>query len=99
MITMEKLINHFPADLNILAACQPIYETLPGWSEDISGIRDRDALPPNTRKYLERIETLTETPVDIISVGPGRNQTIVINHPFDSTGFNTIHIDNYSPVA
>jgi len=77
-----EIINHFPADLNILAACQPIYETLPGWSEDISGIRDRDALPPNTRKYLERIETLTETPVDIISVGPGRNQTIVINHPF-----------------
>ena len=77
-----KIINHFPADLNILAACQPIYETLPGWSEDISGIRDRDALPQNTRKYLERIETLTETPVDIISVGPGRNQTIVINHPF-----------------
>ena len=77
-----QIINHFPADLNILAACQPIYETLPGWSEDISGIRDRDALPQNTRKYLERIETLTETPVDIISVGPGRNQTIVINHPF-----------------
>jgi len=77
-----KVISHFPADLNMLAACQPIYETLPGWSEDISSIRDRDALPQNTRNYLDRIEVLTETPVDIISVGPGRNQTIVINHPF-----------------
>jgi len=77
-----KVISHFPADLKMLAACQPIYETLPGWSEDISGIRNRDALPQNTRSYLDRIEALTETPVDIISVGPGRNQTIVINHPF-----------------
>lgn len=79
----NNIINHFPADLKILSACKPVYETLPGWSEDISDTRERNALPPNTLKYLDRIESLTETPVDIISVGPGRNQTIVMNHPFE----------------
>jgi adenylosuccinate synthase len=77
-----ETIRHFPADLNILADCQPIYETLPGWPEDISDIRHRDDLPDNTLVYLKRIEELTRTPVDIISVGPGRSQTIVVNHPF-----------------
>ncbi len=77
-----ETIRHFPADLSMLAACQPIYETLPGWPEDISDIRKRDDLPANTLAYLNRIEELTQTPVDIISVGPGRSQTIVVNHPF-----------------
>jgi len=75
-------IQHFPADLKILADCQPIYESLPGWTEDISDIRERDALPANALSYLARIEELTQTPINIISVGPGRNQTIVINNPF-----------------
>jgi len=77
-----ETIAHFPADLSILADCQPIYETLPGWSEDISHIRNRDDLPVNTLAYLNRIEELARIPVDIISVGPGRNQTIIVNHPF-----------------
>jgi adenylosuccinate synthase len=72
----------FPADLKILADCTPIYETLPGWAEDISTIRRFEDLPASTRNYLKRVEELVETPIDIISVGPGRNETIVLNNPF-----------------
>ena len=75
-------IDHFPADLEVLAECRPIYETLPGWSEDISGIRQFDALPQHTQSYLKRIEELVKTRIDIVSVGPGREETIVMSNPF-----------------
>jgi adenylosuccinate synthase len=74
-------IDCFPASLNVLDQCQPIYETLPGWDEDISGVRDYEALPETVKRYLQRIEALTGTPVQIISVGPGRDQTIVLDNP------------------
>ncbi len=72
----------FPADLNVLSQCEPVYETVPGWSEDISSIRSHEDLPENTKSYLKRIEALTETPIDIISVGPGRDETIVMKNSF-----------------
>lgn len=75
-------LSDFPASLKVLGACEPIYETLPGWSEDISAIRSFGELPENTRAYLNRVEELLETPIDIISVGPGRDQTIVLRNPF-----------------
>jgi adenylosuccinate synthase len=75
-------IQDFPASLKKLAACKPIYETLPGWSEDITGCTRMEALPENTRNYLNRIEEITETPIDIVSVGAGRNQTILVRNPF-----------------
>ena len=75
-------MDDFPANLKVLAQCKPIFETMPGWQEDISGIRNYDDLPENTKAYLKRIEALAETPVDIISVGPGREETIVLNNPF-----------------
>ncbi|MCF8110498.1 MAG: adenylosuccinate synthase [Desulfobacteraceae bacterium] len=75
-------IEHFPTSLGMLSDCEPVYETVPGWKQDISGIRAYKDLPENTRKYLARIHELTETPVEIISVGPGRDQTILLNNPF-----------------
>ena len=75
-------IDYFPTSLKVLAQCRPIYETLPGWSEDISGIRNYDDFPKNTKSYLKRIADLAGTPVDIISVGPQRDETIVLNNPF-----------------
>jgi adenylosuccinate synthase len=75
-------IDDFPADLDVLGKCQPIYETMPGWDEDITGIRQYDKLPLNTQKYLRRIEELAETPITIISVGPGREETILLKNPF-----------------
>jgi adenylosuccinate synthase len=77
-----KIIRDFPASLKTLGSCKPIYEVLPGWMEDISDIRKIEDLPKNARHYLDRIAELTETPIDIVSVGPGREETIVINNPF-----------------
>jgi adenylosuccinate synthase len=77
-----KIIRDFPASLKTLGSCKPIYEVLPGWMEDISDIRKIEDLPKNARQYLNRIAELTETPIDIVSVGPGREETIVINNPF-----------------
>lgn len=77
-----ETLDDFPAALKTLVACKPVFETLPGWSEDISGIRKLEDLPKNARRYLDRIEELLETPIDIVSVGPGRNETIIVSHPF-----------------
>ena len=79
-----KILNDFPASLKILGACKPVYETLPGWSEDISGMRKLEDFPKNTRDYLQRIETLLEVPIQIVSVGPGRDETIIVSHPLKS---------------
>ena len=76
------ILNDFPASLNVLGDCKPVYETLPGWSEDISAITDMQDLPQNVKNYLERIEELTGTPIQIVSVGAERNQTIVHKNPF-----------------
>ena len=76
--------QEFPADLKVLAACEPVCEVLPGWREDISGIRRFEDLPENARSYLRRIEALIETPIRIVSVGPGRKETIVLENPFAS---------------
>src|SRR5690625_4985032 len=73
-----KEIKEFPANLNILAQCKPIYEELPVWTEDITGVRSLDDLPENARHYLERVSQLTEIPLSIFSVGPDRNQTNVV---------------------
>ncbi len=77
-----KKIDHFPASLKVLEKCNAIYETYPGWSEDISGIREFEFLPENARNYLKKIEELTGVPIYIVSVGPGREQTIVLKNPF-----------------
>ena len=77
-----RVVKDFPASLKVLAGCKPIFETLPGWSEDISQIRKIEDLPENTRSYLKRIEELIETPIDIVSIGPGRDETIVIKNPY-----------------
>ncbi len=77
----QEIIEDFPASLKMLAQCVPVYETWPGWQEDISSVRDYDALPENVKQYLKRIEALTSTPIQIVSVGPGREQTIILDNP------------------
>lgn len=77
-----EILAEFPASLKVLGDCKPVYESLPGWSENISGIRKFEDLPANVISYLNRIEALTQTPVSIISVGPDREQTIVLRNPF-----------------
>jgi adenylosuccinate synthase len=65
-----------------VGACEPIYETMPGWTESTVGVKRVEDLPPNARAYISRIETLCEVPVDMISTGPDREETIVLRHPF-----------------
>lgn len=74
----DELITEYPANLRILADCEPVYEELPGWDEDITGCQSLDELPENARHYLERIAQLTGVPISIFSVGPDRNQTNII---------------------
>jgi adenylosuccinate synthase len=75
-------VDIFPVGADEVAACEPIYETMPGWSESTFGIKRYEDLPENARAYLKRIEEICEAPVDIISTGPDREETIVMRHPF-----------------
>jgi len=61
---------------------EPVYEELPGWSESTVGVTDQSALPDQARAYLSRLEALLEVPIDLISTGPDRGQTVVLRHPF-----------------
>ncbi|WP_424237381.1 adenylosuccinate synthase [Bhargavaea ginsengi] len=73
-----ELITEYPANLRVLDDCEPVYEEMPGWSEDITGVRSLDELPDNARHYLERIAQLTGVQISIFSVGPDRTQTNII---------------------
>ena len=77
-------MDDFPASLKVLADCKPIYETLAGWPEDISTLKNYDDLPQNVKNYLKRIEELIDTPISIISVSPERDATMVLSNPFRS---------------
>lgn len=72
-----------PVGAEAFAECEPVYEELPGWQESTVGIKVLDQLPQNAKQYLNRIEAITNTPIDIISTGPDRAETIVLRHPFD----------------
>jgi adenylosuccinate synthase len=76
------ITDEFPTRLAHLDAAKPICEEHPGWKEDISGCESWESLPENARKYIERIEELSGVPVSILSVGPGREQTIARENPF-----------------
>ncbi len=77
----ERIIAR-PASLKKLAGCTPVYMEIPGWQEDISEARQLDQLPPQTHAYLETIEEITGVPISIISVGPGREETIMVQDLF-----------------
>ena len=72
----ETLTTH-PSNTSLLARCEPLYEELAGWQTDISGLRRVEDLPPQARAYVSRLEELIACPINIISVGPRREQTIV----------------------
>jgi adenylosuccinate synthase len=72
-------LDHFPTDAYVLERCRPVYETLPGWRQDVCGARRFADLPSAARRYVERLGELLELPVTIISVGPDREQTIFTN--------------------
>lgn len=79
-----EVMNEFPASLKVLAECEPVYEEMPGWTEDITGVKSLHELPENARHYLERISQLTEIPLSVFSVGPDRTQTNVVRSVYSS---------------
>ncbi|MER2602125.1 MAG: adenylosuccinate synthase [Candidatus Competibacter phosphatis] len=78
---VERL-DHVPLGAEALAACEPIYEEMPGWRDSTFGVRRYEDLPAAARAYLRRIEELADAPIDIISTGPDRADTIVLRNPF-----------------
>jgi len=77
-----KLTREFPMTLGELSRAEPVYELQPGWSGDLSGVRRFEDLPGPARRYVERVEAIVGVPVELLSVGPGRDETIVRSDPF-----------------
>ncbi|WAW10621.1 adenylosuccinate synthase [Oxalobacter vibrioformis] len=77
-----RLIDIFPSNADDAAFCEPVYEEMPGWKESTVGTRSMDALPANAQAYVRRIEELAGIPVDMVSTGPDREETLVLRHPF-----------------
>ena len=75
----DKVYTSYPTDVFIHKYLEPIYETMPGWKTDLTGIRKYEDLPENAKKYIDRVEDLIGAPVGILSVGPDREQTIFLN--------------------
>lgn len=78
-----EIMEEFPASLNILAECEPVYEELAGWTEDITGVSNINDLPLAAQHYMERVSQLTGIPISILSVGPKREQTIMLRSVFE----------------
>ncbi|NLI31649.1 MAG: adenylosuccinate synthase [Deltaproteobacteria bacterium] len=76
-------LDSVPPELDALEACRPNYEELPGWEENITKVRNFSDLPENAKRYLLTIEELAGIPLYIISVGPGRDENIVLRNPFE----------------
>jgi len=79
-----KRIDILPLDADDIAACQPVYDTFPGWTERTAGITQWDALPLNARRYLERVQEFIGRPIDMVSTGPDREHTILLRHPYQA---------------
>lgn len=71
-----QVTEHFPSDAAMLEECEPVYEQLPGWKEDLADVRRWEELPPAAQGYIQRVEALTGVPVAMVSVGPLRTQTL-----------------------
>jgi adenylosuccinate synthase len=75
-------ITNPPAGADNYAACEPVYIEMPGWQESTYGVQSYDDLPSTAKAYLDKIKTLSGVPIDIVSTGPDRAETIVLRHPF-----------------
>jgi adenylosuccinate synthase len=77
-----RAIDILPLDADEVEACEPVYETLPGWPSSTAGLTEWDQLPAAARNYLERIQALIGAPIDMVSTGPDRTHTILLRHPY-----------------
>jgi adenylosuccinate synthase len=72
-----KRVEHFPSHVDDLKKAVPVYETVPGWQEELDTVRSEHDLPAHAQRYVDRIAELLDRPVSIVSVGPDRAQTII----------------------
>ncbi len=77
-----RALDILPLDADEIEACEPVYETLPGWTDSTAGLTEWDQLPTNARRYLERVQALIGAPIDMVSTGPDRTHTILLRHPY-----------------
>jgi adenylosuccinate synthase len=77
-----KRVDILPLDADDVAACVPIYDSFPGWTETTFGVTEWDKLPLNARRYLERVQQFIDAPIDMVSTGPDRVHTILLKHPY-----------------
>jgi len=78
----EQTVHHFPASIKVMASVEPVWEEFDGWTQPISAARAVEDLPKNAQRYMRRLEELVETEIVLTSVGPDRDQTILIRDPF-----------------
>lgn len=78
----SQVLDEVPASLSLLEKCEPIYEEMPGWQENVQNIKELKALPLNLQKYVKKIETFLGVPVILLSLGPERGQDIMLKNPF-----------------
>ena len=82
--TMDgKEVDILPYGADAVSRCEPVYEEFPGWSESTLGVQRWKDLPAGAQRYLERLSEVLGVPIDLVSTGPDREQTIVLRHPFD----------------
>jgi adenylosuccinate synthase len=79
----EAMSDILPVGAELLERCEPVYEDIPGWQQSTVGLRKFSDLPVNAQRYLQRIEQICGVPVDVVSTGPERDETIVRRQPFD----------------
>jgi adenylosuccinate synthase len=75
-------VTELPGDYEDLERVKPVYETLPGWDEQLTGVRTFEDLPENAKRYVRRVEEICGVPVVCVSVGPDRGETVILQNPF-----------------
>ena len=78
-----RRLNDFPASIKVIESVEPVWEEFEGWTEPLSEARSIEELPANARRYMHRLEELIETEIILASIGPDRDQTIIIRDPFE----------------
>ncbi|KAB2824293.1 MAG: adenylosuccinate synthetase, partial [Candidatus Dadabacteria bacterium] len=74
-----ETLTSFPSSCNILGECEPVYEEVPGWSEDISGVTEFEELPKEAKNYIRKIEELTGVGIYAVSLGPSREKILFLS--------------------
>ena len=80
-----KELDVLPRGAEAVALCEPIYEDFPGWQDSTVGIQEWDRLPIQAQHFLRRIEVVAGKPIAMVSTGPERDETILVQHPFEAT--------------